>query len=183
MHNIPRLFRYILITTGIHLIAFFLFRFGLYWYFKNPADPIAKILEAETDDAKRIEMLYKICFGRYAAENELTRAADGGGDAGGDVLRAAEPREADANVAGRNEAAAVKLETHRRVRTFLHGEGVAVCDIVAAVRRSLEHEGRRGGLSESRVGDVNRVADIAQFDHAVPLIGGINGQLRNSFAL
>ena len=40
MHNIPRLFRFILITTGIHLLVFFLLRFGLYWYFKNPSDPI-----------------------------------------------------------------------------------------------------------------------------------------------
>ncbi|GMR16635.1 MAG: alkaline phosphatase family protein [Gammaproteobacteria bacterium] len=40
MHNIPRLFRYILIATGIHLVAFFILRFALYWYFKNPTDPI-----------------------------------------------------------------------------------------------------------------------------------------------
>jgi len=48
MHNIPRLFRYILIATGIHLIAFFILRFGLYWYFKNPSDPIqtAELLQA-----------------------------------------------------------------------------------------------------------------------------------------
>ena len=41
MHNIPRLFRFILIATGINLLAFFLLRFGLYWYFQTPADPIA----------------------------------------------------------------------------------------------------------------------------------------------
>lgn len=40
MHNIPHLFRFILIATGINLLAFFLLRFGLYWYFKNPTDPI-----------------------------------------------------------------------------------------------------------------------------------------------
>lgn len=40
MHNIPRLFRFILITTGIHLLAFFLLRFGLYSYFQNPNDLI-----------------------------------------------------------------------------------------------------------------------------------------------
>lgn len=40
MHNIPRLFRFILIITGIHLLAFFLLRFGLFWYFQNPDDPI-----------------------------------------------------------------------------------------------------------------------------------------------
>lgn len=40
MHNIPRLFRYILITTGINLLIFFILRFGLYWYFQNPSDPI-----------------------------------------------------------------------------------------------------------------------------------------------
>lgn len=41
MHNIPRLFRFILIATGIHLFVLFTLRFGLYWYFKLPADPIA----------------------------------------------------------------------------------------------------------------------------------------------
>lgn len=48
MHNIPRLFRYILIATGIHLVAFFILRFGLYWYFKTPTDPIqsAELIQA-----------------------------------------------------------------------------------------------------------------------------------------
>jgi len=48
MHNIPRLFRFILIATGIHLLIFFTLRFGLYWYFQNPADPIslAELLKA-----------------------------------------------------------------------------------------------------------------------------------------
>ena len=41
MHNIPRLFRFILIATGINLLVFFVLRFGLYWYFKAPTDPIA----------------------------------------------------------------------------------------------------------------------------------------------
>lgn len=41
MHNIPRLFRFILITTGINLLVFFLLRFGIYWYFQNPNDPIS----------------------------------------------------------------------------------------------------------------------------------------------
>ncbi|MDH5368419.1 MAG: sulfatase-like hydrolase/transferase [Gammaproteobacteria bacterium] len=41
MHNIPRLFRFILIATGIHLLIFLILRFGLYWYFKLPADPIS----------------------------------------------------------------------------------------------------------------------------------------------
>lgn len=40
MHNIPRLFRFILITTGINLIVFFILRFGLYSYFNTPNDPI-----------------------------------------------------------------------------------------------------------------------------------------------
>ena len=40
MHNIPRLFRYILIATGIHLLVFSTFRFTLYWYFQTPTDPI-----------------------------------------------------------------------------------------------------------------------------------------------
>ncbi len=40
MHNFPRLFRFILIVTGIHLLVFFVLRFGLYWYFQNPTDPI-----------------------------------------------------------------------------------------------------------------------------------------------
>lgn len=40
MHNIPRLFRYILITTGINLALFLALRLGLYWYFNTPADPI-----------------------------------------------------------------------------------------------------------------------------------------------
>lgn len=40
MHNIPRLFRFILIATGLHLLLFFILRFALYWYFKNPTDPI-----------------------------------------------------------------------------------------------------------------------------------------------
>lgn len=40
MHNIPRLFRFILITTAVNLLVFFLLRFGLYWYFQNPADPV-----------------------------------------------------------------------------------------------------------------------------------------------
>lgn len=48
MHNIPRLFRFILIATGIHLLAFFLLRFGLFSYFKNPTDPIqfSELLQA-----------------------------------------------------------------------------------------------------------------------------------------
>ena len=48
MHNIPRLFRFILIATGIHLLVFFSLRFGLFWYFQNPTDPIssADILKA-----------------------------------------------------------------------------------------------------------------------------------------
>ena len=48
MHNIPRLFRFILIATGIHLLVFFCLRFGLFWYFQNPTDPIssADILKA-----------------------------------------------------------------------------------------------------------------------------------------
>ena len=41
MHNIPRLFRFILIATGIHLLLFFLLRFGLYSYFQNTNDPIS----------------------------------------------------------------------------------------------------------------------------------------------
>ena len=41
MHNIPRLFRFILIATGINLLAFFVLRFGLYWYFQTPTDPIS----------------------------------------------------------------------------------------------------------------------------------------------
>ena len=41
MHNIPRLFRFILIATGINLLVFSVLRFGLYWYFKAPTDPIA----------------------------------------------------------------------------------------------------------------------------------------------
>lgn len=41
MHNIPRLFRFILIATGINLLVLFILRFGLYWYFKLPADPIS----------------------------------------------------------------------------------------------------------------------------------------------
>lgn len=41
MHNIPRLFRFILIVTGLHLLVFFTLRFGLYWYFQNPTDPIS----------------------------------------------------------------------------------------------------------------------------------------------
>ncbi len=41
MHNIPRLFRFILIATGINLLVFFVLRFGLYWYFQSPADPIS----------------------------------------------------------------------------------------------------------------------------------------------
>jgi len=41
MHNIPRLFRFILIATGINLLIFFVLRFGLYWYFQAPADPIS----------------------------------------------------------------------------------------------------------------------------------------------
>ena len=41
MHNIPRLFRFILIATGIHLLVFFALRFGLHWYFKHPDDPIS----------------------------------------------------------------------------------------------------------------------------------------------
>lgn len=41
MHNIPRLFRFILIATGLNLLIFFILRFALYWYFKTPADPIA----------------------------------------------------------------------------------------------------------------------------------------------
>lgn len=40
MHNIPRLFRFILIATGLHLLTLFILRFGLYWYFQNPTDPI-----------------------------------------------------------------------------------------------------------------------------------------------
>ncbi len=41
MHNIPRLFRFILVITGLHLLVFFTLRFGLYWYFQNPTDPIS----------------------------------------------------------------------------------------------------------------------------------------------
>ncbi len=41
MHNIPRLFRFILIATGINLLIFFVLRFGLYWYFQTPTDPIS----------------------------------------------------------------------------------------------------------------------------------------------
>lgn len=41
MHNIPRLFRFILIATGLHLLVFFILRTGLYWYFQNPTDPIS----------------------------------------------------------------------------------------------------------------------------------------------
>lgn len=41
MHTIPRLFRFILIATGIHLLVFFILRFSLYWYFQNPVDPIS----------------------------------------------------------------------------------------------------------------------------------------------
>lgn len=41
MHNIPRLFRFILIITGLHLLVFFTLRFGLYWYFQNPTDPVS----------------------------------------------------------------------------------------------------------------------------------------------
>lgn len=41
MHNIPRLFRFILIATGINLFIFSVLRFGLYWYFKTPTDPIS----------------------------------------------------------------------------------------------------------------------------------------------
>ena len=48
MHNIPRLFRLILITTGIHLLVFFLLRFSLFWYFQNPSDPVpsAEVFQA-----------------------------------------------------------------------------------------------------------------------------------------
>ena len=41
MHNIPRLFRFILVATGLHLLVFFTLRFGLYWYFQSPTDPIS----------------------------------------------------------------------------------------------------------------------------------------------
>ncbi|MCW8901438.1 MAG: sulfatase-like hydrolase/transferase, partial [Gammaproteobacteria bacterium] len=40
MHNIPRLFRFILIATGLNLLVFFILRFGLFWYFNQPIDPI-----------------------------------------------------------------------------------------------------------------------------------------------
>lgn len=40
MHNIPRLFRFILIATGLNLLIFFVLRFGLFWYFNHPIDPI-----------------------------------------------------------------------------------------------------------------------------------------------
>lgn len=40
MHNIPRLFRFILIATGLNLLIFLVLRFGLYWYFNHPIDPI-----------------------------------------------------------------------------------------------------------------------------------------------
>jgi len=40
MHNIPRLFRFILIATGLNLLIFSTLRFGLFWYFNHPIDPI-----------------------------------------------------------------------------------------------------------------------------------------------
>ena len=40
MHNIPRLFRFILIATGLNLVVFFILRLGLFWYFNHPIDPI-----------------------------------------------------------------------------------------------------------------------------------------------
>ena len=40
MHNIQRLFRFILIATGLNLLVFFILRFGLFWYFNQPIDPI-----------------------------------------------------------------------------------------------------------------------------------------------
>ncbi|MDH5601202.1 MAG: sulfatase-like hydrolase/transferase [Gammaproteobacteria bacterium] len=40
MHNIPRLFRFILIATGLNLLLFFILRLGLFWYFNQPIDPI-----------------------------------------------------------------------------------------------------------------------------------------------
>ena len=48
MHNIPRLFRFILIATGIHLFVFSFLRFGLFWYFENPNDtiPSAELFQA-----------------------------------------------------------------------------------------------------------------------------------------
>ena len=48
MHNIPRLFRFILIATGIHLFVFFVLRFALYWYFDNPTDliPASELFQA-----------------------------------------------------------------------------------------------------------------------------------------
>ena len=40
MHNIPRLFRFIIIATGLNLLVFSVLRFGLFWYFNHPIDPI-----------------------------------------------------------------------------------------------------------------------------------------------
>ena len=40
MHNIPRLFRFILIATGLNLLIFSVLRLGLFWYFNHPIDPI-----------------------------------------------------------------------------------------------------------------------------------------------
>ena len=40
MHNIPRLFRFILIATSLNLLIFSVLRLGLFWYFNHPIDPI-----------------------------------------------------------------------------------------------------------------------------------------------
>lgn len=48
MHNIPRLFRFILIVTGLNLLIFFILRFGLFWHFDHAIDPIpsAELIKA-----------------------------------------------------------------------------------------------------------------------------------------
>lgn len=42
MHAIPRLFRFLLIVLGMHLLLFFILRLGLYLFFTSPTDPLPR---------------------------------------------------------------------------------------------------------------------------------------------